>query len=451
MKPFVVKPISRLNKKILLSGDKSIAHRAVMISALSTGRARILNFPVNKDCSTTLRIFRQLGIKIAQKCCVNRQGVRHLEVTVFGKGLNGLRQPSHALSLEESGTTLRLLLGVLAGQNLTVKLVADTSLSLRPMRRVNAPLRLMGALICSKTKFHTPKKEEYLPIIIRGGNLTGITYRMPVASAQVKSALLLAGLKAKGRTAIVEPIPTRDHTERMLKCFGASIKHAGNTIVIEGGKPLVTPKEIYVPGDISSAAFFLVLGVIIPHSKLLIRKVCLNPSRIGIIHVLERMGARIVVRQRYADSQFKNETMGDIEVRSSVLRPARVKEKEIPSLIDELPILMVAACFANGRSVFEGAQELRVKETDRITSMSSNLKQMGAKISIVSHGTKTNVVINGPVFLKGARVRSFGDHRTAMSMIVAGLAAKGETRIDDASCIDKSFPDFLRLLSFVIQ
>jgi 3-phosphoshikimate 1-carboxyvinyltransferase len=287
---------------------------------------------------------------------------------------------------------------------------------------------------------------------------------MPVASAQVKSAILLAALYPGGKTQVIEPVKTRDHTERMLKLFHADIKHKGNKIVIRGGRPLVSPRRIYLPGDISSAAFFMAAAAILPHSRLAIRNTGLNLSRMGVVRVLKRMGADIKIKNlRHKDwrirqevwrksSKSKNfEPMGDILVKSSKLKGVIVKRAEIPSLIDELPVLMVAACFARGRTVLEGVQELRVKETDRIRSLCANLKKMGADIRSIKSKTGEKILIRGPVQLKGASVRSFGDHRTAMSVAVAALAAKGKTCLDDISCIRKSFPGFVPTLKTLIR
>jgi len=453
MKPFVIRPLLHLEGEIFLSGDKSIAHRSIIISALSNGETRIENFPTNKDCLSTVKAFRKLGIKIRQASST---------INVFGGGLHGLHKPRSPIFVGDSGTTLRLLLGVLAGQDFKTKLVAGKSLSQRPMLRVTQPLRMMGAEIKARVK--SKKIEEYSPITIRGGNLKPITYTMPVASAQVKSAIMLAALYTKGKTRIIERVPTRDHTERMLKLFKARLKVKQNTIVIRGSNELVSPKKIYIPGDISSAGFFLVLAAIIPNSKVAIRNVSLNPSRIGMIKVLKRMGADIKVTKSQSHKVTSSEPMGDIVVKSSALKGTIVKKEEIPSVIDELPILMVAASLAKGRTIFEGVSELRVKETDRIRSMSWNLKKMGASITVFSatsrggstkhfggnFGGKTagveRIVIRGIKQLKATRVRSFGDHRTAMSMIVAGLAASGKASIDDISCINKSFPNFISLL-----
>jgi len=478
MRPFVVKPHQCLKGQISLLGDKSIAHRSIIISALSRGKTRIENFPASEDCLSTVKAFRKLGIKI-------NLGVRHT-VTVFGKGLHGLNKPADPILVGGSGTTLRLLLGVLAGQNFKTKLLADTALSKRPMLRVNVPLRMMGAVIKAKVsrksgippninkgagKRRKSRIEEYPPIIIKGGGLKSIGYRMPVASAQVKSAILLAALFAKGNTCIREPVPTRDHTERMLKLFRADIKVQLNTIVIKSGKELVSPRLLTIPGDISSASFFIVSAAIIPESKVLIRNVSLNPSRTGILRVLKRMGADIQVTLpgRQAGKSLprlrsglpsvaghpawpagrqvaSGEPSGDLLVKNSSLRGTIIKKEEIPSLIDEIPILMVAACIAKGKTIFKDVGELRVKETDRIRSMSENLRKMGAEISVFRFRGREKIIIRGVKQLRGTQVRSFGDHRTAMSMIVAGLTAIGETKIDDISCINKSFPNFLSIL-----
>ena len=456
MRFFLVKPASCVKGEILLLGDKSIACRSIIISAISYGKTAVENFPSNKDCLSTLKVFKKLGIKITQNKNVKT-------ITVFGNGLYGLKKPKGPIFVGNSGTTLRLTLGVLPGQNFTVTLTAGKSLSQRPMLRVTAPLRMMGAQIRArripKTKNLTPntKSEEYSPITIKGGRLNPIIYRMPIASAQVKSAILLAGLYAEGKTRVIEPAKTRDHTERMLRLFKADIKVAyrcpkdeggQNTIVIKGKKELVSPGRIFIPGDISSASFFMVLGTILPNSRILIKNVNLNPSRIGIIKILKRMGADIQV---LGNSTVDFEPSGNIIIKSGKLKHTIIRKKEMPTLIDELPILMVAACNALGRSVFEGVEELRVKETDRIRSMSENLKKMGADIRVIKTPKSEKIIIRGGKGLIGATVKSFGDHRTAMSMVVAGLVAQGKTRIDNITCINKSFPNFLSLLKTVIQ
>ncbi|MFH0913579.1 MAG: 3-phosphoshikimate 1-carboxyvinyltransferase [Candidatus Omnitrophota bacterium] len=453
MRFILVKPAEhRLQGKISLLGDKSIANRSIIISAISQGKTTVKNFPANKDCLTTIRVFRKLGIKIRQYS----QDKNTQTITVFGKGLRGLKKPQGPIFAGDSGTTLRLTLGVLAGQRFSVTLNAGAALSQRPMRRVTVPLRMMGAEISarhiSKTKNLIPntKFEEYPPITIKGVDPKPITYNMPLASAQVKSAILFAGLYARGTTRVIEPIKTRDHTERMLRLFKARIKLQQNTVVIKGNRELVSPGQVLIPADISSASFFIVAATILAGSRVLIKNVNLNPSRMGIIRVLKRMGACIKNQKEKTKIQ-DYEPRGDLIVEGSPLRGTVIKREEIPSLIDELPILMVAACYARGRTVFEGAGELRVKETDRIRSMSDNLRKMGAHIKVMNRGGGEKIIIQGAEGLRGASVASYADHRTAMSMIIAALRAKGATRIDDVTCINKSFPNFLSLLQTLLN
>lgn len=433
MRGLVVRPVFSLKGKISLPGDKSIAHRALILSALAQGETIIENYPANEDCLSTVAALRKLGLNLKQRS--------KSVIEVNARGLSGLSKPGSPIFIGESGTTFRLLSGVLAGQNFVTRLIAGRSLSRRPMLRVTAPLRSMGANIVARRR----GRDEYPPVTIRGRSLKAITYKMSVASAQVKGAILLAALYAKGKTKVIEPVKTRDHTERMLRLFKADIQVKKNTIIVRGGRRLVSPGEIYVPGDISSAAFFMVAAAILPGSEIIIKNVSLNPSRSGVISVLKRMGVRIKVRASKPQAT-RGESMGDIIIKGSRLKNATVKKKEIPSLIDELPILMVAGASGRGKTVFQGVEELRVKEADRINSMFSNLKKMGADIRVVKSGKGENIVVRGIGQLKGASVRSFGDHRTAMSMIVAGLAAIGQTKIDDISCINKSFPGFIKVL-----
>jgi 3-phosphoshikimate 1-carboxyvinyltransferase len=436
MIPYNIMPGLRLKGSIILPGDKSIAHRAIILSAISSGKTIINNFPANEDCKASLEVFRNLGIKIKKD--INGR------LIISGKGLRGLTKPKRSLFIKESGTTFRLIAGLLAPQNFETKLTAGKALSQRPMLRVIAPLREMGASISGRsTKLKNGKKEEYPPLNINGSELKGVIYNIPVASAQVKSAILLAGLYAKGPTKIIEPVKTRDHTERMLRAFKVRIKGQGKTIVMKGRQVLHSPGSIYVPGDLSSAAFFIAAGAILKRSKILLKKVNLNPTRLGMVKVLKRMGADIAIKE----SDLKGgEPIGDILVKSSRLKGVKVLKKEVPSLIDEFPVLMVAASCAKGKTILEGVGELRVKETDRINSMLDNLKKMGADIKVAKSGKLENVVINGVSQLKGAKLKSFGDHRTAMSAIIAGLAARCKSSIDDVSCINKSFPEFLNIL-----
>jgi 3-phosphoshikimate 1-carboxyvinyltransferase len=317
------------------------------------------------------------------------------------------------------------------------------SLRRRPMLRVIGPLRLMGANI----KARTEGQEEYPPIVILPARLKPLNWKMEVASAQVKSAILLAGLYAKGRTKVFEPVKSRDHTERMLKNFKADIKIKGRNIFINPSD-LISPQKIDIPADISSAAFFIVLCCLLSNSCIKIKNLGLNPSRVGVVNVLKRMGANIkIVRSR---KQYFEPT-ADVIVRSSKLKAVKITKDEIPMLIDELPILMVAAALAKGKSVLEGAGELRVKETDRIKSIQWNLSRMGVKIETKTHNKNEVISVQGRGSLKGANLRSFGDHRTAMSMVIAGLLASSPSRLDDVDCINKSFPEFLSVIRKVVR
>ncbi|MBU4252329.1 MAG: 3-phosphoshikimate 1-carboxyvinyltransferase [Candidatus Omnitrophica bacterium] len=419
--------------RIILAGDKSIAHRALILSALSRGKTILKNFPLHDDSLATLNALSALGVKIRRKGGL---------VLVKGCGKGGLKASGKPIFVNNSGTTLRLLLGVLAGMDFKTKIVAGEYLSRRPMSRVNVPLRLMGARITARIK----NNEEYAPVVISGGKLKGIVYHAKIASAQVKSAILLAGLFAKGKTRVFERLSTRDHTERMLKMFGANIIVNSNSVTLNPNQDLVSPGEIYIPGDISSAAFFIVLAALIPKARIIIEQVSLNPGRSGIINVLKRMQAKIKVVVSKADQLVNFEPQGNLTISSSKLKGTVVYPKEIPSLVDELPILMVAACFAGGRTIIKGVSELRVKETDRINSMVVNLRKMGAEIRVTKVGPVENIIIQGRGRLCGSELKSFGDHRTAMSMVVAALAAEGESRLDDISCVSKSFPGFLKTL-----
>ena len=432
-KPLLIKHKFIPSGRIVFAGDKSITHRALILSAISRGQTIIKNFPIHDDSLATLNALSALGVKILRKKDL---------VSVKGCGRQGLKTSGQSIFVNNSGTTLRLLLGVLAGMDFKTKVVAGKYLSRRPMSRVNVPLRLMGSQITARIK----AKEEYPPIIINGGNLKGIVYQAKIASAQVKSAILLAGLFAKGKTQVLERLSTRDHTERMLKIFGANIVVHNNSITLNPNQELVSPGEIYIPGDISSAAFFIVLAAIIPKAKIIIECSSLNPSRLGLINVLKRMQAKIKVVVFKADQPVNFEPRGDLIISSSKLKGTVVLPSEIPYLIDELPVLMVAACFAQGSTMIKGVGELRVKETDRINSMVVNLRKMGAEIRVNQVALEENIVIQGQGRLCGSELKSFGDHRTAMSMVVAALAADGESRLDDISCVSKSFPGFLKTL-----
>ena len=427
----------KVKGEVYLPGDKSISHRAVILSSISTGTTEIEDFLFCEDCLSTINAFQEMGIKI-------ELSEKKKKVVVYGKGLKGLSKPNKPLYLGNSGTSMRLLSGLLSGQSFSARLEGDASLSKRPMARITVPLRLMGAQIKGRKK----EEEEYPPLVIsrRKGNkpLQGIEYRIPVASAQVKSALLLAGLYARGKTEITEIAKTRDHTERMLKLFKANLSVKGLKCLIYPSI-LSSPKRIKIPGDISSAAFFLVAALLLPNSSLVIKNVGLNPTRTGIIDALKKMGAEIRVKKR--EGKGEGEPIGEIKVETSRLKGIEIKGKIIPRLIDEIPILMVAACFAKGETRIKDIGELRIKEVDRIHSLCYNLKKMGAEIE----EKEEEVIITGTKRLKGAALDSFKDHRTAMALTIAGLKAEGKTVIKDKECIKVSFPDFEERLKRIIE
>ena len=408
-----------------LPGDKSLSHRAMIIASLAKGKSRIRNFLESEDCLRTLKIFQALGVKITRK--------GRSQYHVVGKGLFSLRKPRKKLYCGNSGTTLRLLAGLLAAQNFDSVLSGDRSLRRRPMDRILEPLKMMGARIRG---YHDGDKA---PLQIQAQpNLKAIRYSLPVASAQVKSAILLAGLYAKGNTVITERYKTRDHTEIFLKKTGIKLMRQGKTISLVGQKD---PRafSLDIPGDISSAAFIIAMGLLVPQSQVHVKNILWNPTRTGFISVLKRMGAKLDIRVRRSKSI---ELAADIKVKPSFLRSTRVWAGEIPTLIDELPILMVLATQARGTTWFYGVEELRVKETDRILSMVGQLKKMGARIGI----QKNHVWVKGKSILTGCSIRSYGDHRTAMSFVVAGMIAKGRTQVHDISNINTSFPGFFTLL-----
>jgi 3-phosphoshikimate 1-carboxyvinyltransferase len=415
-----IQPVRRLEGEISLPGDKSISHRAIILGGIARGKSRIEHFLPSRDCMSTFNCMRALGVKIHR--------VDETTLEVGGAGRGGLKEPGDVLDSGNSGTTMRLLSGLLAGQPFFSVLTGDGSLRQRPMKRVVEPLQRMGAYIFGRDQ------DAFAPLAIKGGHLTPIDHTMKVASAQVKSAILLAGLYAHGQTVVREPASSRDHTERMLQCMGKDMQTKNLDVCIEGGGQLEAG-QIAIPGDISSAAYFLVAATIARHSRLLIEGVGLNPTRTGILETLKRMGAKLDIGH---ERIISNEPIADIEVQAAELRGIQVSGKMIPRMIDELPILAVAATQAQGTTVIQDAAELRVKETDRIRSMASELSKMGAHIEAKEDGW----VIEGPTPLQGARCWSQGDHRMAMSMAVAGLIARGETHIQGAECIDISFPGF---------
>jgi 3-phosphoshikimate 1-carboxyvinyltransferase len=419
---YSVAPGGFLRGSLRVPGDKSISHRSIMLGALAEGTTEVEGFLEGDDSLATLQAFRALGVSI-----LGPEGGR---VTIHGVGLHGLRAPAGDLYLGNSGTSMRLMAGLLAGQQFDTVLTGDASLSKRPMRRVTEPLAAMGAQI-DTAELGTA------PLRIRGGAaLTGIAYRMPVASAQVKSCLLLAGLYASGRTCVTEPAPTRDHTERMLTGFGYPVDRADDTVCLEGGGKLVGTR-IDVPADISSAAFFLVGASIADGSDILLQHVGVNPTRTGVIEILRLMGADIETRN---SREVGGEPVADIRVRSGRLRGVHIPEELVPLAIDEFPAVFVAAACAEGETVLTGAEELRVKESDRIQAMADGLKVLG----IDARPTPDGMVVRGGS-IGGGCVESHGDHRIAMAFAVAALRANSPITIYDCANVNTSFPGFVEL------
>jgi len=419
---FVVQPGGSLRGTVRVPGDKSISHRSIMLGALAEGVTEVEGFLEGEDNLSTLRAFRDLGVQI--------EGPDAGRVVIHGVGLHGLKAPDGPLDLGNAGTSIRLLAGLMSGQAFDVELRGDESLSRRPMRRVTEPLARMGAHI-ETTPEGTP------PLRVRGAQtLHGIDYDMPVASAQVKSCLLLAGLYARGRTCVREPAPTRDHTERMLAGFGYPVERDGNRVCVEGGGRLAATR-IDVPADISSAAFFLVGASIAPGGQLRLEHVGMNPTRVGVINILRLMGADLRVQN---ERTVGGEPVADLEVRSAPLRGIRIPEDQVPLAIDEFPALFVAAACAEGETVLTGARELRVKESDRIQAMADGLSVLG----IDARPTEDGIVIRGGSLGAGV-VDSHGDHRIAMSFAMAALRASGPIEILDCANVATSFPGFTAL------
>lgn len=412
---------SSLTGQCSVPGDKSISHRAVMFASIAEGVSRISNFLDGHDCRATVGVMRDLGAEI--------EVVTPTELIVHGRGVDGLQEPNSVLDCANSGTTIRLLTGLLAGQKFTSILNGTAQIRRRPMGRIVQPLRGMGAQIIGR------QNGQYAPLGIAPVRLRGMEYDMPVASAQVKSCLLLAGLYAEGLTIVREPGPARDHTERMLRAMGAPVHVMGRTVSSERPTQPLQPIDIAVPGDISSAAFLLVAGAIVPGSRLTITGVGVNPTRTGIVDALLEMGAQI----EYTNERDQaGEPVADLVVRHSELRGATFGGEQIVTMIDELMVLAVAATQAHGRTVVRNAGELRVKETDRIATTVTELRKMGARIE----PTEDGFVIDGPTPLTGAPVESQGDHRLAMAMTVAGLVARGATTVYGAEVTADSFPGF---------
>lgn len=412
---YSIKKIGSANGTITVPGDKSISHRAVMLGSLAEGDTKITGFLRGADCLSTIDCFRAMGIEIDDN---------DTEIIVHGKGLHGLSKPKDILYTGNSGTTTRLLCGILSGQDFDCDITGDASICKRPMKRVREPLSLMGANIDS----------DYCPLHITGTKLHGMDYHMTVASAQVKTALILAGLYADGKTVIHETEKSRDHTELMLGAMGAGIEVHGNDITVRPGKSL-HGCNIEVPGDISSAAFFMVLGAVMPNSCITIKNVGINPTRTGIIDVFIAMGADMeLTNERFVTG----EKVADIVIRSSKLKGTEIGGDIIPRLIDELPVIAVAAVFAEGRTVIRDARELKVKETNRIRAVVDEFSKCGIDITETDDG----MIINGNKPIKGADFKTYGDHRMAMSLTILAQRADGESTLDDAECVAVSYPTF---------
>ncbi|MGD9419331.1 MAG: 3-phosphoshikimate 1-carboxyvinyltransferase [Verrucomicrobiota bacterium JB025] len=434
MPSFHVTPITTLDAELTVPGDKSMSHRAAILGGLSDGPCTIRNFLPSEDCLNTLNAMAALGAphtvheELADFGPVN--------LTIQGQSMH-LSAPAAPIDCGNSGTGMRLLAGMLAAQPFTTELFGDASLSSRPMGRITDPLGEMGARI--ETLGANP---GCAPLKIHAATLQPITYRMPVASAQVKSAVLLAGLFTEGTTTVIQPATTRDHTERMLASFQVDCLTDGNTISIQGGQ---TPQatDFTVPGDISSAAFWLVAAAALPGARLTLRDVGLNPTRDAVVHVLKRMGADITITPK----DVPGEPIGDLEVRGGKLTATTLEQSEIPNLIDEIPVIAVAAALASGTTVIRNARELRVKETDRIDTTVKNLRAMGGVVEEFEDGME----IEGGHPLHGATCNSFGDHRIAMSFAIAGLFASGETTITNTDCVNTSYPGFAHHLASLIS
>ena len=419
---YLVQPGGKLTGRLRVPGDKSISHRSVMLGSLAEGTTRVTGLLEGEDVLSTLGAFHAMGVLA--------EGPDHGKLVIHGVGLHGLKAPKQALDMGNSGTAMRLMAGILAGQAFDSELVGDASLSKRPMQRVSDPLGTMGAAIATAEGGRPPLR------IAGGRKLHGIDYQMPVASAQVKSCLLLAGLYAAGETSVTEPAPTRDHTERMLRGFGYAVKTQGARVSLQGGGRLKAC-DIDVPADISSATFFLVGASISPGSDLVLEHVGINPTRIGAIDILKLMGANLeLLNPREAGG----EPVADIRVRAVKLRGIRIPEDQVPLAIDEFPALFIAAACAQGETVLTGAHELRVKESDRIAVMAQGLKHLG----IAARETSDGIVIQGGR-LQGGEIDSHGDHRIAMSFAVAALAASGPITVRDCKNVDTSFPGFAQL------
>lgn len=419
-----------LKGTVELIGDKSISHRAIMFSSIAKGTTRIKNFLMGQDCLSTIDCFRKMGVNI---------DINDKEVIVKGVGLRGLKKPNEILNVGNSGTTIRLMMGILAGNEFESTVIGDESIGKRPMKRVTDPLRLMGCNIKGNDD------ANFTPITIYGGNLNGIEYEMPVASAQVKSSIILASLYADSSSTIIEKSKSRNHTEIMLKSFGADIKSNDLKIDIQPVRELFSVGNINVAGDISSAAFIIAAASIVEGSEVLIKNIGLNETRTGIIDVLEAMNGNFEIIDKRVES---GEVVGDLIVRySDKLIGTTIDSNLIPRLIDEIPVIAILATQANGTTVIKDAKELKVKESNRIKAVVDNLKNMGAEIEELEDG----MVIKGKTKLKGANIKTFNDHRIAMAFSVASLISEGKLNLDNTACIDISFPGYFDLINNLLK
>lgn len=415
--------IEALQGTIEVPGDKSISHRSAIFSAIGNGEVRIQNYLMAEDCLATLKIFEALGVDVK---------IDGRDVIVVGSGLHGLKETKAVLDVGNSGTGIRLLSGLFAGQSFPTRITGDSSIQKRPMDRIMNPLRLMNARI------EADREDKYCPLTIEPSDLHGIEYAMEVASAQVKSCLLLAGLYADGSTIIHEKEKSRDHTERMMQYLGYDLSVSGNTITL-GKQHQQKALDLYVPGDISSALFLIVAALIFPDSEVTLLNIGMNESRIGALDVLKKMGADITITN---ERLLCGEPVGDIVARSSRMKGVEIAGEIIPSLIDEIPILSIAACFAEGKTVIRDAKELRVKESDRIRALVSELSKMNANVTELEDG----LIIEGKCELQASKeLCSYHDHRIAMSVAIAAMTIEGDSQIDDLDCINTSFPGFFEL------
>lgn len=425
MDSLTVQRSEALTGQVRAPGDKSISHRAILFGSLADGVSRVRGFLRGGDCLATLECVRRLGIEIEETGAD--------ELLIHGRGLHGWQEPSLPLDCVTSGTTMRLLAGLVAGAGIFAVLSGGPQLSRRPMGRVAEPLRKMGAIVLGRQRGTLP------PLAIQGGNLRGIDYRLPIASAQVKSAILLAGIFTHDLTVVVEPGPSRDHTERMLRAMGAPVHTLGAKITSEAPTTPLQPLDLRVPADMSSAAFLLTAAVLVPGSVITLEDVVLNPTRRGLFDILRRMGADLRISE---ETEVCGEPVGHITARPGPLTATTVAGEMVVRAIDELPVLAVAATQARGSTHVRNAEELRVKETDRISTVVAELRKLGAHIEAQPDG----FIVKGPTPLRGAVVDSHGDHRLAMALCIAGLLAHGETTIMDTECMADSFPGFERLL-----